>query len=181
MKNVSTYIRSIYCPGSAGMMMWLFNTNLTLGFIPWVEKGYAGFNQYDKRKFLSTTIDYGKASGLYQIAMKIIQEKLDGQIQHEIPCNKANLLFEYKPGDNGKMQSYLTIDKNGERITLEFCTDFCYVKENGKMVVKTIHTGLGVFAMTLEGYLKGVGASRHLNKLTEEELGDPQLELPAWA
>ena len=36
------------------------------------------------------------------------------------------------------------------------------------MVVKTIETGLGVFAKTLEGYLKGVNASRHLDKFGDD-------------
>ena len=171
MKNVSTYVRSIYCPGFSAMMVWLFNTNLTLGFIPWKESTLGGFNQYDKTRFVSTTIDYEKASALYQIGKQIIDGTLTGECQYTIECNKqAKLIFEYKPNQRGQMNSYLTIDKNGERIAFEFCINFYYIKENGKAVMKIMHAGLGVFLHMLEGYLLSIGADRHLNKMTDEEI-----------
>jgi len=176
MKTVSTYIRSIYSPGFSSIMMWFFNTNLTLGFTPWISRDNVGFDQYDKNKFVSTSIDYEKAAALYLLATPIIEGKQNGQVKYLLQCNKqATLLFEYKLNSDAQMRAYLTIEKQGEQIPFEFRVQQCRVKEaDGNVTVMTIQTGLGVFVKTLEAYLKAVGADRHLSKLTEEELGDPQ-------
>ena len=42
------------------------------------------------------------------------------------------------------------------------------IKENGSVISKTIESGVGAFMMTVEGYLTGVNADRHLDKMTEE-------------
>ena len=176
MQYTSTFIRSLYSPGFASMMTWFFNTNLTIGFTPWTQKNYSGFDQYDKNKFISTSIDYEKASTLYLLAKNVIDGKIAGQFQHQIECNKqATLTFELKPDQSGEMRSYLTLSKNGEQIQFLFSVQKCCITgSDGKREIQVLHTGLGVFAMTLEGYLSAVGASNHLGKLTDAELGDPQ-------
>lgn len=176
MQNVSTYIRSIHSSGFASLMMWFFNTNLTLGFQPWIGKDQIGLDKYDRNKFLSTSIDHEKAAMLWLLATPIIEGRQNNQIYLEIPCNKqAKLIFKYRTDENNQMRAYLTIEKNGERITFKFRTQSAFVKENGRTVEMIIQTGLGVFVKTLEAYLTAVGADRHLSKLTDEQLGDPQL------
>ena len=181
-RNVSTYIRSIYSPGYSSIMMWFFNTNLTLGFIPWIRKTYSGFDQYDKDRFVSTSIDFEKASMLYLLARGILDGKILGEVSQQIECNKQTMLtFEFRQDQGGEMNSSLTISKNGEQIQFVFVTHKCTVKRpDGKKEIKVIHAGLGVFAMTLEAYLSAVGASNHLSKLSDAELGDPQAGMSNW-
>lgn len=176
MLSVSTYIRSIYSPGVASMGMWSYNTSLTIGFAPWEKKDYRGFDQYNKSRFISTAIDYEKASLLYSLAKEIIDGKTTGVVQHQIECNKnAILTFEFKPDQSGEMNSYLTLNKNGEQVQFAFVTQKCNITEpDGKKTVRVIHTGLGVFMMTLKAYLSAAGANNHLSKMTDAELGDPQ-------
>lgn len=87
------------------------------------------------------------------------------------PCsNGATLIFEHKIDPNNQMATYLLINKNNEMIPFSFGRVHCRIKENGQMVTKVIHSGLGVFAKTLDAYLSVIGSDLHLNKLSEEEL-----------
>ena len=181
MKNASTFIRSLYSPGFASIMMWFFGADLTLGFRPWVRVDHRRFDQYDRDRFISTTINYEKAAALFLSANRIIDGNQIEQMELLIPCNKqATLLFEHKPDQNGQMRTWLTIEKSGERITFQFQIFIAKVRVNGKVEDRVIHVGLGAFAKTLEGYLTAIGASNHLNKLTEAELGDPQAGIPTY-
>jgi len=64
------------------------------------------------------------------------------------------------------------INKNNESITFRFNIHKYEVKENGQVVTKVIQTGLGVFAKILDGYLTGIGADRHLNKVPDNYEND---------
>lgn len=107
---------------------------------------------------------------MYQIASSIFNgNNPETQIKSVFSCNNATLTLEYKPDENNSMYTYLTIDKNSETLVFRFSVHTCKVNENGQMVTKVIQSGIGVFAMTLRGYLSGVNASGHLNKLPEED------------
>jgi hypothetical protein len=89
-----------------------------------------------------------------------------------LPCNKAALIFEYKPDQGNQMAAYLAIDKNNQSIPFKFKTKEVQVKENGHTVTKVIQSkviqsGLGAFVKTIEGYLTGIGADLHLSKLPD--------------
>jgi hypothetical protein len=163
-------------------MMSFYRTNLILNFVPYVGKDHRGFSQYSKNKFLSTSINYEGAAFFYLTAMPILNgEDSEKQIEAALPCsNNAALLFEYKPDQSGQMSAYLTVNKNNEMIPFRFSTHPYRVNIDGNMVTKVRQAGLGAFAMTLESYLKGIGADLHLNKLTEEELDDQQVPSSAW-
>ena len=65
----------------------------------------------------------------------------------------------------------LSIVKKGTQIPFEFCVNQYYVKENGRLVMKTMQSGVGVFAKTLEAYMAGIGSEMHMRKMIEEDGG----------
>ena len=63
--------------------------------------------------------------------------------------------------------AYLTIAQNNEAVSFKFPIHIVEFIENNQVSAKIIQSGLGVFALTLHGYLTGIGADNHLNKLPE--------------
>ncbi|WP_196601008.1 hypothetical protein [Pectinatus frisingensis] len=169
-KLVNTYIRTLYSEGLSSIMISFFNTNLSFSFAPCIGKNNVGFDQFDISKSLRTTINYEMASFLYQLAMSVVNGKYAGQqISGVLQCNNnTTLIFEYKPDQYNQMGSCLTINKNNEMISFRFKTHIYRVKENGQMITKIIQSGLGAFAKTLDGYLTGINADGHLNKLLDD-------------
>lgn len=175
----NTIVRTLYSPGYSYVRMSLYRTGMNLLFTPHVGFDNVGRSIYDRSKCQSVTIDYEQAAGLCQLATPIIEDKADWQVCHRIFCNKqAELIFEHKLEQNGQRQTYLTLEKNGLRIPHMFKTMPYFVVENGKKIEKIMRTDLGVFEKALEGYLRAIGAERHLSKLTEEELGSPGMAEP---
>jgi hypothetical protein len=76
------------------------------------------------------------------------------------------------------METFLVIIKNDVVIPFKFNTYQAQVRENGQMVTKITETGLGTFAMTIFGYLTGIGAGKHLSKLFDEEIDPEQSPTP---
>ena len=61
-----------------------------------------------------------------------------------------------------------SITKAGNTVPFKFSVTPYQVKENGTMITKYLDSGLGAFVKTIEGYLTGINADRHLNKLTDD-------------
>lgn len=165
-----THIRNFYADGFSYMMMSFFKTNLSFRFAPFISKDATGRSSYDEKKALMTTTNYEGAAALYIVANKIIagEKESDGMIL-TIPCaGGASLTLERKLGQNGQLDTWFVISKNNAVIPFKFITHQVQVKENGQMVTKIIQAGLGAFAKTIEGYLTGINASRHLNKLPDD-------------
>ena len=171
----NTFIRNIYSPGSAYLQLSYFKLNLNLGFTPWVGTDNRGLSIYDKNKFLSTTIDFEKAAALYITSKKILDQKEDKAIQLTLNCNKQTTLhLDYSPDNNGQMRARFTIEKQGQHISIIFNTaPYKYKDNNGQVHHAIMQVGLGVFMKTLDAYLCAIGAERHLNKLSEEEMNNP--------
>jgi hypothetical protein len=166
--NTSTFIRSFYAPGYSSITVSYFNTNLSLRFYRYSGKDNIGLAQYDLKNGMTTTVNYEAASYLYQAAMFILKDiNPEKEIRAVLPCNKAALIFEYKSDQGNQMAAYLTIDKNNQSISFKFKTHQAQVKENGQTVTKVVQSGLGAFAMTVEGYLIGIGADIHLSKFPD--------------
>ena len=171
-KPPTTFIRNLYSPGFSSLTMSFFGTNLALSFNQYLGKDHRGIDQYCRKRFLSTSINY-EGAALFILTAMSISDGIDSekQIQAVLPCNNnAALIFEYKPDQNNQWGAYLTINKNNDAITFRFKTHESKVRRNGEMVTEVIQSGVGAFAMTLEGYLKGIGAANHLTKLPEDEL-----------
>ena len=163
-------------------MMSFYNTNLSLCFCRYIGKNNAGLSQYDTNNLVTTTINYEGASLLYQIAISILNGKnSENEIKAVLQCNNAALIFDYV-SEGSQMVAYLSIDKNNQSITFRFSTHTYQVKNDGQLITKVVQSALGAFAKTVEGYLTGVGADRHLAKMpddTDESQGDNQQKIYA--
>lgn len=165
--TTSTQIRNMYSPGNSYINIKFFNTDLSFKFHPYIQNDVNGRSQYDDNNAQITTVNYEDAFLLYTTARDILDGKLiEGSVK--IPCNNATLTLERKL-NNGKPETVFSIDKNN--ITIPFIFKVCErkVKSNGQTIMTTwVEAGLGAFMKTLEGYLTGINAERHLNKLTDD-------------
>lgn len=165
--TTSTQIRNMYSDGMSYMNIKFYNTSLSFQLYPFTGKDQSGRSNYDTRNGQQTTVNYEGAYALYRVANDIIQNKVQ-QTSVSIPCNGASLLLERKLGMNGQMETIFSITKNNMTIPFRFNTIQQQVNQNGQIQSQTIEVGLGAFAKTIEGYLTGINADRHLDKLTED-------------
>lgn len=158
---MNTYIRNIYSPGFAYMTLSFYRTNLSISFVPWVSRDKVGRDRYDNNRFVSTTINDESAASLYFLSKQIVEGTLTAPAQYQIQCSKqCTLSFEYGPGQDGQMKTHLIIEKEKDKIAVEFQTHEYRVKEDGKITTKIIQSGLMVFAEVLSAYLSAVAADR---------------------
>jgi hypothetical protein len=164
----------LYSNGISCLTIKFFNTNLSFGFQPFSGKDQNGFNQFNKDKTITTTVNYEGAAMLWKTANDILDNKIN-KCSVQIQCaGGTTLLFERRPSDN-QLETWFTINKNGEIIPFKFNIHIRDIEENGQLIKQQIESGLLVFAKTINGYLEGINASRHLDKLTDDyvkSLGD---------
>ena len=157
----------MYSDGLSCMNIKFYNTSLSFQLYPYNGKDQNGRPIYNTQNGQQTTVNVEGAATLYTFAKDII----DGKIQEgmvTIPCLGASVSLERKLGQSGP-ETIFTIMKNNTSIPFRFTTIQAQVKDiNGTVITKNIEAGLGAFAYTIFGYLDGVNAERHLNKLTEE-------------
>jgi hypothetical protein len=166
---MSTFMRNFYAPGYSSMTLSFFNWNLSLRFYRYSGKDKDGFDRYDLKNGITTTVNYENASYLHQTAMLILKGiNTEKEIKAELPCYNATIILEWKPDHDNQMAAYLSIEKNDQSISFRFRTHTVKVMENGQMVTKVIQSGLGAFAMTLESYLNGTGIDFHLYKMLND-------------
>lgn len=166
--STSTQVRNMYSDGMSYMNISFFNTNLSFKLCPFLSKDNLGKSTYDMKNGQSTTVNFEGAYTLYQAANNIIEGKVQ-ELNIPVPCLAgATLTLERKIGPTGKMETIFSITKNNVTIPFRFQTIEYKAKENGQIVDKVIESGLGAFMKTIEGYLTGINADRHLNKLTED-------------
>jgi hypothetical protein len=173
----NTNIRNIYSEGLSYINIRFYNFNLSFAFTPFASKNPNGTSQYNSQASISTTVSYDGAHAIYQIATDIINGKEAAKgVLLIVPCvGGTQLILERKPTMSGQMETIFTISKNGTSIPFRFPTHPYQVKENGQMVTRIVESGLGTFAKTILGYLTGVNADLHLNKMKEDyikSLGD---------
>lgn len=166
--STSTQIRNFYADGISYMNASFFNTNLSFKFYPFIQKDQNGRDVYDLKNGVNTTVNFEGAYALYEAANDIINGKTS-ELNLPIPCAAgAELTLERKLGQNGLLETWFSISKNNRIIPFKFKTVTYQVKENGQVVTRVIECGLGAFMKTIEGYLTGINADRHLDKLTED-------------
>ena len=165
--STSTQIRNMYSEEISYMNIKFFNTNLAFQLYPYNGKDQNGRSRYDMKKGQQTTVNYEGAYALYQASKDIIDGKIQ-ELNMSIPCTNATLTLERKFGTNGQMETIFSINKNNVTIPFKFQTITQQIRENGVVSTKTVETGLGSFMMTIKGYLTGINADRHLDKLTED-------------
>lgn len=166
--NTTTQIRNMYSDGMSYLNIKFFNTNLSFSFYPFMSKSNTGLSSYDMKNGLSTTVNFEGAFALYQVSKEIIEGKIK-DIDMTIPCAAgANLTLQCKV-NNGQTDVTFTISKNNTTIPFKFPVMMQNIRnEHGQMEVKCIYSGLGAFMKTVEGYLNGINADRHLDKLTDD-------------
>lgn len=160
----TTLIRTIYSDGLSYCVIKFYNTSLAFQFVPFQRKDETGKNVYDTTRSQSTTITADSAYTLFQFGTEILEGKIkDGQVT--VNGNNSQLTLE----TNSVLQSTtFTISKNGQVIPFKFAVSTISTQENGIPTQRTIQAGLGSFTKMLEGYLTGINADRHLNKLTDD-------------
>ena len=169
-KSGNIGIGNICSPGFAYLELSYYKTRLTFDFAPWLSRDNTGRDYYCKRTRQSTTVDYDGAKLFYQIAKAIIDgSSADKQVETVLSCKRgAELIFEYKPENDGQMMAYLTISKNKKSIPFIFPLHQYYeVDEKGQRVTKVIQRGLGTFAKVMQGYLIDFCNDYSLNRLPE--------------
>lgn len=174
--TTSTQIRNMYSEGMSYLNMKFFNTNLCFQFYPFLSRDNVGRNTYDMKNGLSTTVNFAGAHGLWQVANDIIEGKIK-EITHDIPCaSGANLVLQCRTAPNGEPEVIFSISKNNITIPFKFNVVTRTIKNGaGQTEIYYIQNELGAFMDTIKGYLNGINADRHLDKLTDDfvkSLGD---------
>lgn len=166
--QTSTQIRNFYSEGMSYLNMKFYNTNLSFQFYPFTGKDQNGRSTYDTKNGETTTVNFEGAFTLWKAAKDIIDGKVT-ETNLPIPCaSGASLKLERKLNPNGQYDTILSISKNNRTIPFKFNVMQQQVKENNQIVTKVIESGLGAVMMTIEGYLTGINADRHLDKLTDD-------------
>ena len=165
---INSDIRTLYSEGFSSMKLSLFNANLSFNFANYIGKNKYGYDQYDVKNAITTSINYYNASLLYKVAMSIDGEvDSDKEVRALVSCNNANLLFEYKSEQNNQKTAYLTIEKNNQSITFRFPILTYQFKKDGQIFTKVVQVGVNVLTEVLHGYLSGIGCDKHLEKLAD--------------
>ena len=164
--STSTQIRNMYSDNMSCMNIKFYNTSLSFQLYPFLSKDQNGRSQYDVQNGQQTTVNFEGAAALYDFAMGVINGDIsEGSLT--VPCISASLSMERKLTPNGP-ETLFSITKNNVTIPFRFATIPAQIKDsNGVVKTKVIESGLGAFAYTIFGYLDGINAERHLNKLTE--------------
>lgn len=166
--QTSTQIRNLYSDGISYMNIKFYNTNLSFCLYPFLEKDNVGMSKYDLKNGQQTTVNFEGAYTLYQAAKDIVDGKVQ-ELNQVIPCYGATIILERKPNTTGVMETIFSINKNNITIPFKFQTVERQVKNSaGQTLTEIIESGLGAFMETLKGYLNGINADRHLDKLTED-------------
>lgn len=174
--STQTHIRTIYSDLSY-ITIKFFNNALSLNFVPAVGKDSNGFNQYQKSQNptqgigVTTTINYETAAALLGIInnkiMPAIINNQDISITIQL-ANQTELTIERKNDEIGHKRTFLNIKKDNNVIPYKFGQQKLTITENGNMRQEYNESGLAHFVSIIKGYLEGINAERHLNKLTDD-------------
>ena len=170
---VHTHVRDFY-GGNFNLKIGLFNKNLALRINPNRVTTFGGSSQNDMGDGITATVNFEGAYYLYEVAMSIVND-LDRENEKRAVLERGDTttILEYIRNQNNIMVAYLTICKNNQSFSYEFLKR-TYQEKNGQMITKFVQSELGAFAHTILGYLIGVGAGRHLEKLHDESQNDNQ-------
>ena len=166
----STFIRNLYSPGYSSILISFYKVNLSLLFQPFERiDPRNGRDTYGKRGVM-TTITYEGAAALYFVAHDILFGNNPLQeVTLTIQCaGSATLVLERVLGQGDQPETFLVVTKNNETIAFKFNTIESKVRQNGQNMIRVIDAGLIAFYKILIGYLTGINASGHLNKLGDD-------------
>ena len=168
--NVSTQIRTLYSPEMSCITIKFYNMDLSFSLSPFSGKTASGFDQYNRDKSIWANLKYDQVSLLYQLVSDVLGGRVDGDgaqvstIVNLRNVGTVNIILEW----NRNQGTTLTMSRNNEAIPFKFATDKINVRKDGQITQRIVDTGLITFANTLNGYLTGINADLHLNKMKEE-------------
>lgn len=174
--TTSTQIRNMYSDGMSYMNIKFYNTNLSFNLAPFVSRDQTGKTTYDFKNAQMTTVNFEGAYALFDAAKSILDGKVE-TCELTIPCSGgAYLTLKRSMGADGKYETIFSLAKNNMVVPFKFMTtDQIITDKNGAQTTKQIESGLGAFMKTIEGYLTGINADRHLDKLTEDFAASQQM------
>lgn len=164
--STNTQIRNFYAEGVSYMNTKFYNTSFAIALYPFTGKDDTGRSNFDKNG-VATTISFEGAAALSQICGEILDNKIQ-EVSLSIPCFNASMILERKPNAAGQLETSLIITKNNITVVFPFMLMPVQIKENGVPQTRMVEAGLAAFKSTLDGYLGGINADRHLDKLTED-------------
>lgn len=174
--NTQTHIRTIYSDLSY-ITIKFFNNSLSFNFVPAIGRDSNGFNQYQKTSNpsqpvgITTTMNYETAATLNKIIniniMQAVENNLDTSITISL-ANKTEMIIERKNDEFGHKKVFLSIKRDNQLIPFKFAQQKVTIIENGNQNQKYIEGGLLNLQSILKGFLEGINADRHLNKLTDD-------------
>ena len=166
--QTDTQIRNFYSDGMSYMNIRFYNMNLSFHLNPFMGKDNNGRSQYNMQNGAQTTVNFEGAFTLWKAGTDILEGKLQ-EVTVVIPCyGDASIKLERKGTGPNMYDTIFSITKAGNTVPFKFSVTPYQVKENGTMITKYLDSGLGAFVKTIEGYLTGINADRHLNKLTDD-------------
>ena len=157
--NTSTHIRTLLSEDSGYITIKFYNTNLSLSFVPSSGKDNNGRNQYNQAKSIYSTINWEAAALLKIIINGIIAGQYPQGIQSVIshnPTSNVTLSIDRKADGT----TFLLMSKGNETVPFKF--------KATQVQDKVLENGLLVLERTLDGYLTGINADRHLDKMTDD-------------
>lgn len=164
--NCNTQIRTLYSDGNSFMTIKFYNMNLSFSLHPF-EGNNNGRNTYS-RDGLYTFVNFEQAYALFKVATDILNNAIT-ETTLTIPNQNGSVILTLKRiRANDGFNTILSISRDTQTVQFIFNKINQQVMENGIPTNRVVEAGLGAFTKTLEGYLVGVNAERHLNKYTEE-------------
>lgn len=176
----TTLIRTIYSDQLSYIVVKFCNTSISFQFVPFVRKDETGKNVYDAQRAQTTTLNWDSAYALMKFGQDIINNSVtEGNIQ--INGNNSLITLEHKidPMTNQPLTT-ISLSKNNSVIPFKFVNQQVSVKNSttGQFQTSFIPAGLGAFTKMIEGYLTGINAERHLNKLTDDYVKSLEQDQP---
>lgn len=176
----TTLIRTIYSEQLSYIVVKFCNTSISFQFVPFVRKDEQGKNVYDAQRAQTTTLNWDSAYALMKFGQDIINNTVtEGSIQ--INGNNSLITLEHKTDPmSNQPQTTISLTKNNSTIPFKFVNHQISVKNTitGQFQTSYIPAGLGAFTKMIEGYLTGINAERHLNKLTDDYVKSLEQEQP---
>lgn len=145
------------------MTLKFYNTNLSFSLAKLEGKDNTGKNIYSKDN-IYTNINYEQAYALYKACEDILNNTTQGEMELNITTFSGAVLTLKRIRNNNSFNTMLIITKENNIIPFYFTK----IDQKVDNSTRSIEMGLGAFYKTIEGYLTGINADRHLDKFTEE-------------
>jgi hypothetical protein len=164
-------IKILYSHGYSGLHISFNDQYLSFRFMPYTPGGRTLFaTEFAMITTTEARVDYGVAAVLYEKAVDIINNKAAVQeMVLTIPCpNGVFLVFERKPDQNERFETFLYFKRNNVVIPFKFSATNNGGMMNDRLVKGRYETDLIKFAEIIERYLKANPVSAYFDKMGDD-------------